>query len=451
MSQANRTTADLTVQEWHQMMSSGSVDVEKTLAGHLAFVQAADEQVQAFVSTDAKAVANAALDLVDTRSRGEPTGPLYGVPVGIKDIIDTEDLPTQHGSPIHAGRYAIADATVVRRIRQAGGVILGKTATTEFATFYPAKTQNPHKLGHTPGGSSSGSAAAVAAGFVPVAVGTQTNGSLIRPASFCGVYGFKPSYGLIPRTGVFDQSHSLDQIGFFGKNLSDIALIAQVTAGDDGFDDASKGLVAHRFADIMDQPLPMPPRFCFVKTPWWNQVSPDAQEAYQAFVDLFEGQIVELTLPDVVTKAVAWHAAVNESELALGLSREWIHHRDMLSEPMQARLKAAHQITAYDYLVAKSRIPHVCSAFDEFFEKFDAILCPAALGEAPQGLESTGNPIMQTVWSFGGLPSVGLPFLTGGSGLPLGVQAVGAFRQDGRLLRSLKWLVQEFETRSQSE
>jgi Asp-tRNA(Asn)/Glu-tRNA(Gln) amidotransferase A subunit family amidase len=451
MSEQQRTTADLTAQEWHQMMSSGAADIEKTLEGHLSFVQSADESVRAFVSTDANAVTSAALDLVDSRNRGDLAGPLFGVPVGIKDIIDTEDLPTQHGSPIHAGRYAIADATVVRRIRQAGGVVLGKTATTEFATFYPAATRNPHNLDHTPGGSSSGSAAAVAAGFVPVALGTQTNGSVIRPASFCGVYGFKPSYGLIPRTGIFDQSQSLDQVGFFAKNLDDLALVAQLTAGDDGVDPAGRGLAAHRFVDVMGQPPPMTPRFCFVKTPWWDQVSPDAQEAYQAFLDLFEGQIEVLVLPDVVNKAVAWHATVNEAELAAGLSQEWLHHRQALSGPMQKRLQAAHQISAYDYLLAKSRIPHVSDAFAEFFEKYDAILCPAALGEAPKGLESTGNPIMQTVWTFGGLPSVNLPFLTGGSGLPLGVQAVGAFRQDGRLLRSLKWLVSEFETRSQSE
>jgi Asp-tRNA(Asn)/Glu-tRNA(Gln) amidotransferase A subunit family amidase len=450
MPDQQRTTADLTAQEWHQMMSSGAADIERALEGHLSFVQAADESVQAFVSTDAKAVTSAALDLVDARNRGDLPGPLFGVPVGIKDIIDTEDLPTQHGSPIHAGRYAIADATVVRRIRQAGGVILGKTATTEFATFYPAATKNPHNALHTPGGSSSGSAAAVAAGFVPLALGTQTNGSVIRPASFCGVYGFKPSYGLIPRTGIFDQSQSLDQVGFFAKNLTDLALIAQVTSGDDGVDPASRGLAAHRFVDTMNQPLPMVPRFCFVRTPWWDLVSTDAQEAYQAFLDLFEGQIDELVLPDVVTKAVEWHSVVNESELAAGLSREWIHHRALLSEPMQARLEKAHQLSAYDYLLAKSRIPHVSDAFAEFFEKYDAILCPAALGEAPKGLESTGNPIMQTVWTFGGLPCVNLPFLSGGSGLPVGIQAVGAYRQDGRLLRSLKWLVSEFETRSQT-
>jgi Asp-tRNA(Asn)/Glu-tRNA(Gln) amidotransferase A subunit family amidase len=227
-----------------------------------------------------------------------------------------------------------------------------------------------------------------------------------------------------------------------------LALIAQVTAGDDGVDPASRGVSAHRFVEVMNQPLPLAPRFCFVKTPWWSLVSAEAQEAYQAFLDLFEGQIEELVLPDIVTKAVDWHSVVNESELAAGLSREWIHHRALLSEPMQARLEKAHELSAYDYLLAKSRIPHVSDAFAEFFEKYDAILCPSALGAAPKGLQSTGNPIMQTVWTFGGLPSINLPFLTTHDGMPLGVQAVGAFRQDGRLLRSLRWLVSEFDERS---
>jgi len=443
------TTADLSLADWQERLSTGALDVEKTLEDHLRFVRAADEAaVQAFVAMDDQAVLSQALDLVSLKHRGEAPGALFGVPVGLKDIIDTEDLPTCHGSPIHEGRYAIADATVARRIREAGGVVLGKTATTEFATFHPAKTRNPHNLDHTPGGSSSGSAAAVAAGFVPVAVGTQTNGSVIRPASFCGVYGFKPSYGLVPRTGIFDQSYSLDQVGFFAKNLQDLATIAQVVSGDDGLDPACAGLAPHRFVDLLKQEPPVPPKFCFVRTPWWDQVSPEAQEAYQAFLDIFEGQIEVLALPDVVTKAVAWHSTVNEAELAAGLSREWLHHRDQLSQPMQARLAKAHQIPAVDYLLAKARIPHVSTAFEEFFEKYDAILCPAALGSAPRGLESTGNPIMQTVWTFGGLPCVNLPFLADDQGLPIGVQAIGAFRQDGRLLRSLRWLVKAFDERS---
>ncbi|NBT72926.1 MAG: amidase [Betaproteobacteria bacterium] len=443
-------TNELSALDWRRAFAEGKLDLMDTIGAHMQYVEHANESIQAFVSLGGKELNDQLDQLKAWRDSGQELGPLHGVPVGIKDIIDTEDFPTCYGSPIHEGRYAIADATVVRRLRQAGAVIVGKTATTEFATFYPAKTCNPHSPEHTPGGSSSGSAAAVAAGLVPVALGSQTNGSMIRPASFCGVYGFKPSFGLLPRTGVFDQSASLDQLGVFARNLEDLALVSQLIAGDDGSDRATQGVASHRFFDIAMQEPPVQPRFCFVKTPWWSQVDPDAQAAYEAFIELM-GETVDLVeLPAVVEKVIDWHATVNESELALALTSEYMHHRDGLSQAMQDRLEKANAITAKDYLIAKSRIDNVAVAFEEFFDRYDAILTPAALGTAPKGLASTGNPIMQTVWSFGGLPSVNLPLLRGDNGLPLGVQAVGSFRQDGRLLRSLRWFVQAFDQRSQS-
>lgn len=443
-----KPTAELLASDWRSALASGRLDIRQTLSAHATFVDQADDAIGAFVATGEAELASQIEKLEEIKNTGQETGPLFGVPVGLKDIIDTEDFPTCYGSPIYHGRYAIADATLVRRLRSAGAVVLGKTATTEFATFHPAETRNPHNLDHTPGGSSSGSAAAVAAGFVPVSIGTQTNGSVIRPASYCGVYGFKPSFGLIPRTGVFETAPSLDQIGFFGRSLEDIACIAQVVAGDDGHDPATKGRSPHRFYEIYRQDFPMKPRFCFVKTPWWESVEADAQEAYEAFIALMGADIDVLVLPDIVTKAVDWHAQIYESELAAALSREWLHHRSGLSTALQTRLAKAQEFKAVDYLNARSRIGHVTEAFGEFFDQYDAILCPAALGAAPQGLSSTGNPIMQTIWTFGGLPCVNLPFLTGANQLPLGVQAVGAFNQDGRLLRALQWLVKEFDQRS---
>ncbi|MFZ9813042.1 MAG: amidase, partial [Burkholderiaceae bacterium] len=443
-----KSTTEFLIEDWRSGFVSGRLDIRSTLAAHGAFVEKADQEVAAFVALG-ESERNAQIDTLEqVKQSGQQPGALYGVPVGLKDIIDTEDFATSYGSPIYEGRYAIADATVARRIRRAGGFILGKTATTEFATFHPAKTRNPHNPAHTPGGSSSGSAAAVAAGFVPVSVGTQTNGSVIRPASFCGVYGFKPSFGLIPRTGIFETAPSLDQVGFFGRSLEDMAALAQVVAGDDGRDPASKGRAPHRFYDICREDFPIPPRFCFVHTRWWDQVAPDAREAYEAFLDLMVSDIDKLVLPDVVTKAVDWHSVVYESELAASLTREWNHHRQQLSPGLQTRLEKAQDMKAVDYLLAQSRIDHVTDAFGEFFDIYDAILCPAALGTAPEGLSSTGNPIMQTVWTFGGLPCVNLPFLSGENGLPLGVQAVGPYLQDGRLLRALRWLVRTFDQRS---
>jgi Asp-tRNA(Asn)/Glu-tRNA(Gln) amidotransferase A subunit family amidase len=342
----------------------------------------------------------------------------------------------------------VGDATVVSRLRAAGAVIFGKTVTTEFATTQPGPTCNPHNLAHTPGGSSSGSAAAVAAGMVPVALGTQTNGSAIRPASFCGVYAFKPSRGLLPRTGVLDQSPSLDEIGVFARNLEDIAKVTEIMSGDDGHDSASARQTPRRLYDVAVSEPPLPPKFCFVKTPWWNDVEPEAREAYEAFVAHMGDGVEVVQLPDIVKQVAPWLVTVNEIELGVCLQKEWLHHREQLSEPLRARVEKSMALSGTDYLIAKDRMFHVMNAFDEYFATYDAILCPAALGTAPQGLASTGNPIMQTVWSFAGLPSVNLPLLTLSNGLPLGVQAVGSYQNDARLLRSSRWLVSEFIKRN---
>lgn len=444
------TLAELGAVELRRRLVAGELDVVDVHERLLAYAQAADERIHAFASLDPGAVRAQAQHCRDERAAGQAPGPLFGVPVAVKDIIDTTDFPTALGSALHAGRYAVSDATVVRRLRGAGAVIFGKTVTTEFATFQPGPTRNPHALEHTPGGSSSGSAAAVAAGMVPLALGTQTNGSVLRPASYCGVYGFKPTRGLLPRAGVFPQSPTLDQIGVFSRQLEDAALAVEVMSGDDGLDPGSRGQAPRPLcATCLSEP-PVRPRFAFVRTPWWGQVDAQAREALDAFVELMEGVVEVQELPAVVEQAVAWHAAINESELALALQREWRHHPEALSPALRERVAAGMKLPVLDYLIARDRIEHVASAFDAWFDQYDAILSPAALGPAPRGLGSTGNPLMQTVWTFAGLPALSLPLLTLDGGLPLGVQAVGPLHHDGRLLRGCRWLVQEFLARSQA-
>lgn len=446
----DRPLHELTGIEVRDLLVSGRIGIPEFFEQASSFVAKADEQVLAFAHTDARVVTAQADDLQQLKVTGQLPGPLFGVPVGIKDIIDTEDYPTESGSPIHKGRYALADASVVRRLRAAGAVIMGKTVTTEFATFVPGPTRNPHNLEHTPGGSSSGSAAAVAAGMVPVAIGSQTNGSVTRPASYCGVYGFKPSMGLIPRTGVLEQSPSLDQIGVFARSIDDIALVTEVIVGDDGHDAATRGQPPMRLADVANAEPPLPPKFCFVKTPWWDQVEPEAQEAYEAFVAHLEGCVQHAAVPDVVAQALEWHRAINEPELAFCLQREWRHHRSQLSPALQDRVERGMAVPVMDYMLAKDRMSHVAGAFDEYFLDFDAILCPAALGTAPKGLASTGDPIMSTVWSFAGLPTLSLPLMNLSNGLPLGVQMVGRRKGDARLLQAGRWLVAEFLRRNES-
>jgi Asp-tRNA(Asn)/Glu-tRNA(Gln) amidotransferase A subunit family amidase len=284
--------------------------------------------------------------------------------------------------------------------------------------------------------------------MVPVALGTQTNGSVIRPASFCGVYALKPSRGLLPRTGVLDQSPSLDEIGVFARNLEDIAKLTEIMSGDDGHDSASARQSPRRLYDVAVSQPPLPPKFCFVKTPWWDDVEPEAREAYEAFVAHMGENVEVVQLPDIVKQVAPWLVTVNEIELGVCLQKEWLHHRELLSEPLRARVEKSMTMPGTNYLIAKGRMFHVMNAFDEYFATYDAILCPAALGTAPHSLASTGNPIMQTVWSFAGLPSVNLPLLTLSNGLPLGVQAVGSYQNDARLLRSSRWLVSEFIKRN---
>lgn len=450
MNAQGRPISELTALEVREHLLSGREGVQEFCANLGRFVAAADEQVKAFAHLDERVVALQAEHLQKQRTAGELPGPLYGVPIGVKDIIDTIDFPTEYGSPIHAGRYAVADATVVSRLRAAGAVIFGKTVTTEFATFHPGPTRNPHNLAHTPGGSSSGSAAAVAAGMVPVALGSQTNGSVVRPASYCGVYGFKPSRGLLPRSGVLDQSPSLDQLGVFARNIDDLALVTEIMSGDDGEDPSSARQAPRRLYDVAVSEPPLQPKFCFVQTPWWDQVEPEAREAYEALLDHLGGLVERVALPAVVTKAVDWLGQVNAVELAFCLQKEWTNSRDRLSDALRARVESAMAIPVMDYLTARDRMGHVTHAFDEYFATYDAILCPAALGAAPHGLSSTGNPIMQTVWSFAGLPSLNLPMLHLSNGLPLGVQAVGAYGNDARLLRAARWLVAEFVRRNQT-
>jgi Asp-tRNA(Asn)/Glu-tRNA(Gln) amidotransferase A subunit family amidase len=437
-----------TARQYRDWLADGHADLVEFYEQQLAFVQAADAQIHAFANLDERVIRLQVQHHKMDRMRGQPAGRMFGVPVAVKDVIDTVDFPTGCGSPLHEGRYPVADATVVRRLRDAGAVIFGKTVTTEFATSHPGPTRNPHKLAHTPGGSSSGSAAAVAAGMVPLALGTQTNGSVIRPASYCGVYGFKPSRGLLPRSGVFEQSPSLDQMGVFGRCIEDVAWAAEIMSGDDGLDPACKAVMPQTLLSVACAEPPLPPRFCFVRTPWWEQVDPQAREAYEAFLELMEGVVQPAELPAVVEQAVHWHHNVNDVELAFALQHEYHHQADALSPELRQRIERGMNVPAMDYLLAQNRMPHVACAFDEYFDNYDAILCPAALGGAPQGLASTGDPIMQTVWSFAGLPALSLPLLNLSGNLPLGVQAVGSHRNDARLLRSARWLVHEFVKRS---
>ena len=423
-------------------LSAGEFSCAEHVQGLLERIQATEPAVQAWTTLDAAYVRQQAEAADERHAAGEPDGPLFGVPVGIKDIIDTRDLPTQHGTPLHSGRMARRDAALVQRLRAAGALVMGKTVTTEMATYSPGKTRNPFNPEHTPGGSSSGSAAAVAAGHVSLAIGTQTNGSVIRPASFCGVVGYKPSFGLIPRTGVLTQSPVLDQVGVFGRSVADVALLAQVLAG---FDEGDPATVPRAMPPLLRTALeepPLPPTLGWVQTPFWDRVAPDAREAFGELIELLSGRIAPFELPDTARDAVEWHRTIMEADIAGSFEAEYEQGADMLSASLRAQIERGRDVRAVDYRKAVSRIPLINAGFDNVFEHFSALLTPATLGTAPQGLDSTGDPLMCTLWTFAGMPAITLPLLHGENGLPLGVQLVGQRGDDARLLRTAQWLMQ---------
>jgi Asp-tRNA(Asn)/Glu-tRNA(Gln) amidotransferase A subunit family amidase len=429
----------LSASEAARAIASGALSAEQLVEACLARMREVEPAVQAWHYLDeAHALAQARARDVD-RAQGRAIGPLHGVPVGIKDIIDTTDMPTEDGTVLHAGRRPDRDAAVVAQLRAAGAVILGKTVTTECATYAPGKTRNPHDPTRTPGGSSSGSAAAVAAGMVPLAIGTQSNASIIRPASFCGVYGFKPTHGLISRHGILKLSRSLDCVGVFARSLDDIALAAEQLTGFDENDPDTQPRARIPFQATLASEPPLAPRVAWVKTPIWERADESTRQAFDELATALGAQCQEYPLSDTLAQAWDWHRTIMEAEMALHLDAEYEKGRERLSESLRAQLARGREISALAYQRALARVPRLSEGFDELFAAFDAIVTPATRGTAPP-LESTGDPAFGTLWTLAGMPALSLPLMHGPDGLPLGVQLVGRRHDDARLLRTARWL-----------
>ena len=431
----------LTATEAASEIARGAISAEDYTNACLQQIAAVESEVQAFAHLDpTHALAQArALDRV--RSEGGRTGPLHGIPVGIKDIFDTADYPTECGSPILAGRRPATDASAVRKLREAGAVIIGKTVTTEFAYFHPGKTRNPHDTQRTPGGSSSGSAAAVAAGMVPLAIGSQTNGSMIRPAAFCGVFGVKPSHGLISRAGALTLSHKLDHVGAFARSLDDLALILDVLVGEDPADPDSLPYAAPDFRGALREPPPLPPSFAFVRTPMWDKADPEARSALEDLAKELGAREVDLP----ADYGDAWPAlrAVMAAEMAHNLGH-LVDKGGEVSPQFRALIEEGRKVTATEYMAAVRGARHYAEGMMGIFEQYaDAILTLSAPGVAPKGT-ATGNPMFNTLWTLVGFPALNLPLLESAEGLPIGVQLVGPHGRDERLLRTAGALVQQF-------
>ncbi|HSE01193.1 MAG TPA: amidase [Burkholderiales bacterium] len=424
----------------------GAVSAEELAEACLARVREVDAEVQAWAFLDPEHVLTQARALDERRKEGAPLGALHGVPVGIKDIFDTVDMPTEDGTVLHAGRTPDRDASPVAMLRASGALIMGKTVTTELATYAPGKTRNPHNALHTPGGSSSGSAAAVAAGMVPLALGSQTNGSVIRPAAYCGVYGFKPTHGLVSRHGVLKLSRTLDHVGVFARSVEDVALACEEIVGFDENDPDTRPRARIPFRQVAAEEPPMPPSLAFVKTPIWNETDADTREGFAELARHLGDRVEEFALPEIAREALDWHRIIMEAEMAANLAAEYERGRERLSESLRLQLERGRRHTAFDYQVALARIPQIADGLARIFERYDAILTPATSGTAPHGLTSTGSPMFCTLWTLCGMPAICLPLMKGSNELPLGVQLVGPRGGDARLLRTARWLAARAES-----
>ncbi|MBC9907625.1 MULTISPECIES: amidase [Achromobacter] len=372
----------------------------------------------------------AALERAQELDRGALRGVLHGLPMGVKDLFDTVDLPTRYGSPIYERHLPGLDAASVALCRGAGAIVVGKTVTTEFATYLAGPTRNPRNEAYSPGGSSSGSAAAVADDMVPFALGTQTAASIIRPASYCGIVGFKPTFGSISRAGVKSLAESLDTIGGFARSVPDVALFASVLMRD---------------PRMLDLAYDGKPRIGMYRSLQWRHALPETKEAYAQAAAILSraGAVVEeLPLPPEHCVLVQLHSDIMAFEASQALAYERLEHAAQLSPKIQAILEAGSRITAEEHQKNLMRVAESRARVDTWFDKYDVLLAPSASGEAPFADLGTGDPQFSRAWTVFGHPTLSLPFATGPQGLPVGLQLVGARYSDHRTLAMAQWVHQ---------
>ncbi len=435
---ATSKLTELTAVDARNHMAKGEVSCEAYTQACLDQIAARDKDIEAWAHLDPAHALEQARALDKQRATGKGIGPLHGLTVGIKDIIDTADMPTQHGCAAFKGRQSERDATCVAALRAAGAVILGKTVTTELATSTPNKTRNPHNSGHTPGGSSSGSAAGVAAKMMPLALGTQTGGSVIRPGSFCGVHALKPTLGLISRSGVLLQSHTLDTVGVYGRSLADLALITDALSQYDPSDAVSYAHARPNLSVALAAGTAIRPTFAFFKSPAWSQAEPAAKAAIEAFVAKLGAAATPVEIPSM-SGIVEHQGYVQGAENAGYYGPLLQRHPDGLTRHLTERLQQAVKVTGGDYVRALVARETAYAGVEQVLDRHSAILTLSSCGPAPKSLASTGNAIFNGMWTLLGVPCVSLPLMTV-DGLPCGVQLVGKRRDEGRLLAIARWL-----------
>ena len=427
-----RSLNELSATEIVRRIAAHETTAEAVVADCLARIAAREPTVHAFANLDPDMALARAREL----DSGPVRGPLHGVPIGVKDVIDTADLPTEMGSPIYRGHRAACDAACVAIARAAGAVILGKTVTAEFAGMTPGPTTNPHNQAHTPGGSSSGSGAAVADFMLPIAFGTQTGGSVLRPAAYCGVIGYKPTYNAFNRAGLKFAAESLDTIGLIARTLDDVELITAVLLG------APLEAVAA---------LSSAPAIGLCRTPLWDTAQPEtvlAVEDAAARLAAAGATLRDVALPDAFAGLrVAARETINNYERSKGMAAEWASHGDLISPKLRRSIELGREMPYLDYVAALRLGEHCRGRLDQVFEGFDILLAPCVKGEAPLGLDATGDPSFQAIWTILHVPALTLPTHRGPNGLPVGIQLIARRHDDRRLFACARWVWERLDRR----
>jgi Asp-tRNA(Asn)/Glu-tRNA(Gln) amidotransferase A subunit family amidase len=405
-----------------------SISAEAVARSCLERLAEREAQLHAWVHVDESQVLARAKAL----DQGPVLGLLHGLPIGVKDIFDTYDMPTRYGSPIYQQHQPGTDAAPVALLREAGALLMGKTVTTEFATFQAGPTRNPHNPRHTPGGSSSGSCAAVATHTVPLALGSQTAASIIRPAAYCGVVGYKPSFGLIARAGVKGLSDFLDTIGAVARSVEDVALLSACLSGD---------------TSLLDLPTDITPRVGLCKL-HWEGVLPEVQAAMELAAQTLSAagaHVIEITLPVEYLALTQAHGDIMAFEVARTLADERSRHRDLISQPLRAVIDKGLAMDYAHYTAQLRQVEQLRAQLPSLFAGMDVLLAPSAAGEAPLFEAGTGDPTWCRLWTVLGLPCVHLPFTTGPQGLPVGLQAVGGLHADRMTLAAAAWMLSKLK------
>ena len=423
-----------------EKLKSGDISCVDACKAYIERINKFEKDVKAWSFFDKKLLLEKAKEKDEYRKSGKPVGPLHGLPIGVKDIIGTQDMPTECGTILRKGMSESSDAEVVNLLKVAGAIVMGKTVTTELAYFDPGKTTNPHDKTRTPGGSSSGSAAAVAAHMTPLSIGTQTKGSVIRPASYCGVVGYKPSFGLISRNGILKQSSKLDQVGVFGKNVEDVALLAKSLIKKDLYDKDTVHYSADNMLEECRKKQLFNPKFIFYKTSNWKNIDKDSQKAFQFLIKKLKKNIEVFDEPSYFKDIHKHHQVMHETDMASSFQKYYKNSKNKLGKKLVEAIERGLKYSANQYTEAKDFMEQSYRSYSEVFEDYYGVITPASTGVADKGLKSTGSPEFCTVWTYMGLPTISLPLLTGGNNLPLGVQLVGDKLDDLRFLSTANWL-----------